>query len=686
MKRWQYAWLLPWLLAGTGCFSLSQQQREQATHIAAQARSTEVDCSAPDACARPSPLRELGVAARPPGAGPRQPVGNDIVGSTAGLPTAPAPAAGAPAPLQHALLLDYGQDALLARLDLIRGAQRSIDLQTYIFDEDDAGHLVLDELLTAARRGVHVRVLVDQLAALREVETLSALASAHANFELRVYNPMLGKARITYPQYALAAACCWRRLNQRMHSKLLLVDGLVGITGGRNYQNDYYDWNSEYNFRDRDILVTGPVTLAMAGNFEAFWYARLSVPVEQLSDVGRHLLRNGAPALPHEPYQHPERVQAISRDADDAALVRSKLVSAALPVRQMEFVADLPQKHRRDREQANASIHTTPGLLGLIASAEDNVLLQTPYLVLSKPAQRTFEALQARVSPPRVEISTNSLAATDSFITYALSYKYKRRYLRDFGFEIHEFKPFPEDAPVDLDATGAVGISWNPDGSVNIGDEADGDGTPASSPDVLRFGSSGEGGRGGSEPSRPAPLSREYAALRYAGIGVNRRVPVARAGVRFGLHAKSLVVDERIGVVGTHNFDPRGDDYNTESAVVIDDPAFARLLAASIRRDMRPENSWVIARRDKPPVFSGLEYSLAKVSEHLPIFDLWPVRYATSYEFVPGPACPEPLSPRDPTFRSCYEPVGDFPEVALGFKSLLTRIFTAFGAGLAPIL
>ena len=100
---------------------------------------------------------------------------------------------------------------------------------------------------------------------------------------------------------------------------------------------------------------------------------------------------------------------------------------------------------------------------------------------------------------------------------------------------------------------------------------------------------------------------------------------------------------------------------------------------------MRPENAWVIAPRDKPPVFSGLEYSLAKISEHLPVFDFWPVRYATSYEFRPGPDCPEPLSPRDPKFRACHEPVGDFPEVDMLIRPL-TRIFTAFGAGLAPIL
>lgn len=626
-------------LACGGCGSLSALQRDQAAAIALQARSDVVACQAEDACAQPSPLRALGERA--------------MAESTPGQPR------------HYALLLDYGQDALVSRLDLIRGARHSIDLQTYIFDEDDAGHLVLDELMAAVRRGVRVRMLVDQLSALKQVDTLAALASAHTNFEIRIYNPVLDRARITYPMYAWAAACCWRRLNQRMHSKLLLVDGLVGITGGRNYQDDYYDWNAEYNFRDRDVLVGGPVTAEMAANFEAFWNARLSVPVERLDDVGRHLLRKGAPPLPDWPYQHPARVEAVARAADDKDLVRERLVEPAIPVGEVLFIADLPQKHRRDRELAASAVHASPLLNQLIESAQDEVLLQTPYLVLSDQAQDMFRRMHERPDPPRVIVSTNSLAATDSFITYALSYKYKRRHLREFGFEIHEFKPFPEDAPIDLDATGAVDISWNPDGSANIG----------------RVEPEPEEGQ-----RRTPPLEREYAALRYAGIGVHQRVPLKRAGVRFGLHAKSLVIDNRIGVVGTHNFDPRGDDYNTESAVIIEDPAFARALGDSIRRDMAPENAWTIARRDRPPVLSGLEYSLTKVSEHLPVFDLWPVRYATSYEFQPGPACPEPLPATDPGFRACYEPVGDFPEVNLGFRTLLTRIFTAFGAGLAPIL
>ncbi|WP_396616316.1 phospholipase D family protein [Lysobacter soli] len=676
-------------LALGACASLSNAQRDAATERVVQARSTQIDCTQPDACAQRSPLRAL--------------AGRAFAQST---PDAPA---------HYALILDRGPDALLARVNLIRSATTAIDLQTYIFDEDDAGRLVLDELLAAARRGVRVRVLIDQLSALKHVDTLAALAGAHVNFELKLYSPVLGRAQITYPQYALAAACCWRTLNQRMHTKLLLVDGAVGITGGRNYQDDYYDWDDEYNFRDRDLLVAGPVAHVMRDDFALFWNDRRSVPVERLNDVGGRLLADGVPALPPSHFERPERAEAMRRDAADDALIEKRLVSRAMRVGEVRYISDTPEKHRamHAEQQAVAS----GSLRGLIESAQQEVVLQTPYLVLSDAAQDMFRQLHARPydERPKIIISTNSLAATDAFIAYALSYKYKRRYLRELGFNIFEYKPFPLDAPIDIAATGATLPDVLPDEANSDDDDDANAGTGSISPSRALTGESG-GNAASTErdDAQAAPvdlararrelrdrydrrstveraqyqraLSREYSALRYSTRRANQPVPLKRAGIRIGLHAKSMVIDGRIGVVGTHNFDPRGDHYNTESAVVIEDREFAQALRASIWRDIAPANSWVIARRDKPPVFSGLNYSIGKMFEAMPILDLWPMRYATSYEFVASEQCPQPLLPRDPDFRACYQPVGDFPEVAAGMKSITTRIFTAFGAGLAPIL
>ncbi|MEF9979753.1 MAG: phospholipase D-like domain-containing protein, partial [Thermomonas sp.] len=145
--------LLALLLLVSGCASLSNAERERAAGIAVQARSTVVECSQPDRCALDSPLRALG--------------GKAFAESTEA------------APRHYATIIDEGEVSLVARLNLIRSATRSIDLQTYIFDKDDSARLVLDELLGAARRGVKVRVLIDQLSAISDLEILGALASSH---------------------------------------------------------------------------------------------------------------------------------------------------------------------------------------------------------------------------------------------------------------------------------------------------------------------------------------------------------------------------------------------------------------------------------------------------------------------------------------------------------------------------
>jgi phosphatidylserine/phosphatidylglycerophosphate/cardiolipin synthase-like enzyme len=637
-------------LLGTACASLSDRQRDRAAGIAAAARSTVVECTQTDACAVASPLYDLAAQAR--------------AESTAASPR------------HYAVMLDKGSDALLARLNLIRSARERIDLQTYIFDKDDSARLVLDELLAAARRGVKVRVLIDQLSAIADLEILAALSGSHQNFAIRIYNPSFGKAKLNYLDYAGSVLCCFRRFNQRMHTKLLLVDDRIGISGGRNYQDDYFDWDAEYNFRDRDVLVAGPEAAAMAINFQAFWDARRSVPAERLNDVGRTLLKEGVPAMPVPRYLRPERVQAASAQASDPQVVDRLFVEPAFQVGAVRYIADLPQKHRRERRDDDAP--AAPELEALIRGAQSEVLLQTPYLVMSKQAQAMFREMRKRQPPPQVTVSTNSLAATDNPIVYSMSFKYKRRYLREFGFRIHEYKPFPEDAPVDYAALMPEGPPVAaPEGIGSRGMRGPSGSIGPSSGSASDAGTGETTRRLQRTESRPSFFSSGAAA---------EPLPLKRAGVRMGLHAKSMVIDGEIAVIGTHNFDPRSENYNTEAAVVINDTAFAQALAGSIRRDMSPENAWTIAPRAKPPLFSGLDYSLGKVSEALPIFDIWPWRYATSYEFQPGPDCPLPVGPKDPAFQRCYVAVGDFPEVDVGAKWLYTRVLTAFGAGLVPIL
>ncbi|KFL36201.1 phospholipase D-like domain-containing protein [Arenimonas donghaensis] len=608
--------VLPLLLVlfASGCSTLSRNELIAATDIVVAGHAAAPDCTdeADPACrAVASPLLGLGHQAM-----------------SASTPDDPH---------HHVTLLDRGQDGLIARVHLIRAARRSIDLQTFIYDADDAGLLVLEELLAAARRGVKVRLLLDQLYGLPDPGLQAALAGAHPNFELRLYNPTFGEAKTQPLQYAAGILCCFGKFNRRMHTKLLLVDEVAGITGGRNIQDRYFDWAEGYNYRDRDIIVFGPIAKAMKENFEAFWSFERSHSAYALRDVAERLLREGT--IPTHRLLDPRRersprVLAMQQAAADGTAVYDRLAPLTLPAGRVEFFADLPQKHV---DEQPAYEDASLAMRELVDSTRDELVVQTPYLVLSRPARALFREIHDRPDPPDVVISTNSLAATDAFPVYAMSHKYKRLYLRELGFQIFEYKPYPEDAPIDVEATGALGEETAM---------------------LPIFGS-------GSSGSATGP------------------VPLKRAGVRVGLHAKSIVIDDRIGVVGSHNFDPRSDNLNTESMVVVHDAQFAAALRASIQRDMMPANAWTIARQEKPPVFSGLNYSLGKISEKLPIFDIWPFPYASSFELREG--C-NPLPPGDPGFYDCYRDVGAFPEVDLPLKSVYTRILTAFGAGLVPIL
>ena len=593
------------LLQLAACAHLSVEKQQLADAYAQQARSSRIDCAAD--CTIASPLLDLGDAAY-----------------AASTPTQP----------RHSvILLDRGQDSLLARVHLIRSARHTIDLQTFHFERDDAGRVVLDALMAAARRGVKVRLLVDQLSGLADPVSQARLASFHQNFSLRVYNPTFGHAKTRPLQWLGGIVFEFRDFNKRMHNKLMVVDGRVAVIGGRNIQDEYFDWNEHYDYRDRDLLIAGPATETMEGNFAAFWDDHRTVPADQLKDVASVLIRNHGPPPGDEPPPAP-RVRAMAALADDGDGVFARLSPYLFPAGQVDFFADVPGKHD---DAAQHRSEASQALLLALAETDQELLLETPYLVLSRSARQLFRDLHQRKAPPQVLVSTNSLAATDAFPVYAMSHKYKRMYLRELGFEIHEFKPFPADAPIDLVALGAE------DDAV--------DAAAGSAAAAFRK------GRG------PAPLKR--------------------AGVRIGLHAKSMVIDEKIGIVGSHNFDPRSTDYNTESLVVVHDAVFAQALAASIRLDMAPENAWTIAPRARIPILWGLNYNLGKLSEKLPIFDLWPLPYATSYELKPN--C-TPLPPNDPKFHDCYQWVGDFPEVNLSLKSIYTRIITVFGAGLIPIL
>ncbi|WP_266158974.1 phospholipase D family protein [Dyella silvatica] len=619
------------MLLLTGC-SLSQAQIRRADTVVAASTDHTLSCQRDDHCAAPSPLLDAAAQA--------------MTESTDEQP------------VNMVTLLGDSEDALVARLNLIRGARQSIDVQTYIWDQDDAGQLFLDELVQAARRGVKVRILADQLFSFGDLNLLNRLARVHSGFEVRLYNPTFHKAQTPPLEFAAGIVCCFMKFNQRMHNKLLLVDGNIGITGGRNYQDRYFDWDEEYDYVDRDVMVGGAAAKAMAHSFELFWNHKRSTPLTHLRDVNRSLVNAPEPRTspsaiwPAPHYAHPSRVARVQDEAGDANWLADNLLADSLRTSKVEYFSDLPAK--TEQPQKRNAREFTARVMRLVGQAQHEVLLQTPYLVMSRRAQNIFKRLRKRDAPPRIIVSTNSLASTDAFAVYALSYKHRKRYLNSYGFEIYELKPH------------------------------------APGPAEDNAYASEDGGPGLDLPSAPTNRRRPIANTETRSLFGSRRgrgsrpAPLISAGRRFGLHAKSIVVDDNFAMVGSHNFDPRSDHYNTEAGVIVYDREFAEQLRQNIMRDTQPENAWVIApRKPSIPVLGNISEVIADISESLPVFDLWPYRYATSYDLKAG--C-TPMRPSDPAFFSCYTPVGDFPDVALSPKLIYTRLITAFGAGVKGIL
>jgi len=590
-----------------GCVPLSTKRILRANNIVAMSADSRSVCGKPDRCAEPSPFMaqaDNAIAASKPDA-----------------------------PRNTVTLLNIGQNALAARINLIRAAQKSIDIQTYIWAKDDAGMLVLDELVKAARRGVKVRILADQLGSLNDPQLLSRLARASDNLHIKLYNPTFDSAHSNYVEYAASVLCCFRKFNQRMHNKLFLVDDKVGVVGGRNYANEYYDWDPQMDFLDRDVLVAGIAGQQMEKSFGIFWHNSRAVPLTHLKDVNTDILAHPFDSEPWtEPrFADPQRVAATRTEAENPEWLAENLLDHSLNVGLVDYFYDLPSK--AEAVHGPDSRELTRDLMKMISGAQGQIVLQTPYLVLTKRAGTLFKTLQKKQPPVQVIVSTNSLASTDALGVYALSYKHHKKYLVDYGFQIHELMPHPADADEML-------------GDYN---RLSGFGSESSSPH--------RGGRAPIESGSPGP--------------------------RISLHAKSLVVDGRVAMVGSHNFDPRSAHYNTEGGVIVDDPAFAQQLRAAILRDASPQNAWLVAPRHPIPIIGDVSQAIGDVSRALPIFDIWPWAYATDYQLKPG--C-QPVPATDPDFLKCWKPVGDFPEVNLSLTAIITRFITAFGAGMQGIL
>jgi len=331
-------------------------------------------------------------------------------------------------------LLPTGLDAFVARALLIELADRTLDLQYYIFHPDQTGSLIIDRLIAAADRGVRVRVLLDDWGTLDKKDELVAGLDAHQNIEIRVFNPYVHRSGLHRLVELLTS---FTRVNRRMHNKQFIADGVATILGGRNIGDEYFSLG-ELDFQDVDVLAVGPVAQQSTQSFDAYWNSRYAIPIAQLGKFTTSETQFAASRK-----ELGERCAQLADSAYARALAESDLAkdlsahSLHLHWADGKVIADPPDK-----------LTTPPGtrreeyLRGQIAphlrATRSNLLVVSPYFVPGKQGLALFgERRRAGVG---IKVLTNSLAATDVWLVHAGYMKYRRPLLAE-GVQLYELRP-----------------------------------------------------------------------------------------------------------------------------------------------------------------------------------------------------------------------------------------------------
>jgi cardiolipin synthase C len=349
-------------------------------------------------------------------------------------------------------VLEDGGNSLIARAWLSEYAERSIDIQYFIFSTDNVGLIACDYLVRAADRGVKVRLLVDDMLIDAELEEVLLLDS-HPNIDIKIYNTgvnlgknIIGKLSKFTTDFRLA--------NQRMHNKTFIVDDKIVITGGRNIADEYFDYDHEYNFRDRDVLLFGKIVDDVHLSFNDFWSDELSKPIAGMGD------------LKTKESTDPNRFDALHQYACDSVnfwpQVRQRIhefpkaIQSILKSEQMvwtdsvAFVSDIPGKNDGNSGLKGGGL-TTEALYKMVKSAQHTIDIQSPYLITTEKSRALFAA--AVIRGVKIRILTNSLSSTDNLEAFS-GYQRDRKKLLKTGVRIFEFRP---DAKVRFEVmTGAL--------------------------------------------------------------------------------------------------------------------------------------------------------------------------------------------------------------------------------------
>ncbi len=327
------------------------------------------------------------------------------------------------------LPLISGREAFAARMIIARAADRSIDVQYYIWHADTTGNLLFEALWQAAERGVRVRLLLDDQNT-RGLDPTLAVLDSHPNIEVRLFNPFANRS------FRLAdAATSFARVNRRMHNKSFIVDNQVAIVGGRNIGDEYLEAGTPVAFIDLDTIVEGAVVRDVSAQFDAYWNSVSAYPLAALvaaADADAVARVRGAWAEVSAGAEAAAYLDAVRETPLVQKFVAGELELEWVPA---HLVTDDPDKVLHPPERRD--LQMGPRLEAAMGKVTTEMDLVSPYFVPTQDFTDVLIAIAAR--GVKVRVLTNSLAATDVAPVYAGYVKYREALLRG-GVQVFELK------------------------------------------------------------------------------------------------------------------------------------------------------------------------------------------------------------------------------------------------------
>ncbi len=336
-------------------------------------------------------------------------------------------------------LVADGYEAFALRSASAAIADRSIDVQTYIWHPDNTGAFIVNALLAAADRGVKVRILVDDMDAREEHLSFSAMA-AHPNISVRFFNPFSARSG-TFSKFTEMVAN-FERVNRRMHNKSWIVDNRIAFVGGRNIGDEYFGASDEVNFVDLGLVMVGPVVREASDSFDRYWNSSLSYPAGLLAPD--HVNHDSLLALRHTLSglkQSEEATQLADTLRRDPLVEKINLGNWRLHwTDQFRFLSDEPLK----AFAADGVSDIYGQILAQAKGAKKALWILSPYFVPGPNGARVITELAKRGVDVRV--ITNSLASNDVVAAHSGYEKYRKRLL-EAGVKIWELKPISAKRP-----------------------------------------------------------------------------------------------------------------------------------------------------------------------------------------------------------------------------------------------